>query len=253
MKIVIIEDEILTAKDLKKSLLAIDNEIEILAILQSVEESIEYLSENKKIDLIFSDIQLGDGLSFDIFERIQNTTPVIFCTAYNEYALKAFDTYGIDYILKPFSTETVTKSLNKYLNFIGKFAQPKANYGNILNELREQLSPQSTSVIVKKGYKIIPIQASEIALFYFENGYSFAHTFEGKTHILSKNLEELEHSFSPTFFRANRQHLINRKAIKDAAQHFNRKLVVNLTIPFKEEIIIGKLKITAFTNWLANG
>lgn len=251
MKIVIIEDEVVTAKDLKKTLLGIDRDIEILSILQSVEEAIEYLSANKNIDLIFSDIQLGDGLSFDIFEKMHNTTPIIFCTAFNQYALKAFDTYGIDYILKPFSTEAVTKALHKYLNFKGKFAQPKANYSNIINELREQLTPKTKSVIIKKGDKIIPLQVSEIALFYFENGYSFAYCFDGKTHILSKNLEELEQNLAPTFFRANRQHLINKKAIKDASHFYNRKLVVNLTIPFKEEIIIGKLKITAFTNWLA--
>ncbi|MCU0322955.1 MAG: LytTR family DNA-binding domain-containing protein [Chitinophagaceae bacterium] len=251
MKIAIIEDENITAKDLKKILLSIDSEIEVVVVLQSVEEAIEYLNNNADIDLIFSDIQLGDGLSFDIFEEIKNTTPIIFCTAYNEYALKAFSNFGIDYILKPFSTEAVTTSINKYLQFKGKFAKPKADYGNILNELREQLTPKSNNIIVKKGDKIIPIEIGNIALFYFENGYSFAYTFEGKTHILSKNLDELEDTFSPTFFRANRQHLINRKAVKDAAQHYNRKLVVNLSVHFKEEIIVGKLKITAFTNWLA--
>ena len=252
MKIVIIEDEIITAKDLKNTLLSIDTKIEIVTMLQSVEEGIEYLSTNQNFDLIFSDIQLGDGLSFDIFKQTQNNKPIIFCTAFNEYALQAFSTVGIDYILKPFSKESVTKALSKFISFKEQFAANKGNYNDLLSLLNEKLQGKTGSVIIRQADKIIPLDANEIALFYFENGYSFAYTFKQQTHILSKTLEELEQNFGPNFFRANRQFLVNRKAVKDVSNAFNRKMVINLSIPFKDEIIVGKLKATALIDWLAN-
>jgi two-component system, LytTR family, response regulator LytT len=255
MKIVIIEDEKWTAKDLSKTITSLDEDAEIVAILASVEEAVAYLKDNKDIDLIFSDIQLGDGLSFDIFETIDNKTPIIFCTAFNEYALKAFDTLGIDYLLKPFTKKTVGKALEKYQQLIGKFspAQPQEDYSSVMNLLKNQLNIGKTpSVIMQQGDKIIPLDGATIALFYIEDDYVFAHTFDQKRHLLSQKLDGLEKTFYPTFFRVNRQFLVSRKAIKDASHFFNRKILVNLTFPFKEQIIVGKLKVTAFLEWLAN-
>jgi two-component system, LytTR family, response regulator LytT len=110
---------------------------------------------------------------------------------------------------------------------------------------------KSSSIIMQQGDKIIPINSDNIALFYIEDDYVFAYTFEGKKHLLSQKLDKLETQFSTTFFRANRQFLVNRKAVRDASHHFNRKIEINLTIPFSEQIIVGKLKITAFLEWLA--
>ena len=252
MKIVIIEDEKITAKDLQNTLQSIDNNIEIVAMLHSVEDGVHFFNKLQTYDLIFSDIQLGDGLSFDIFNQIQNNKPIIFCTAFNEYALQAFSTVGIDYILKPFSKESVTKALSKYISFKEQFSTNKGNYNDLLYLLNEKLQGKTGSVIIRQADKIIPLDTNEIALFYFENGYSFAYTFKQQTHILSKTLEELEQNFSPLFFRANRQFLVNRKAIKDVSNVFNRKMIINLSIPFKDEIIVGKLKTTALIDWLAN-
>jgi two-component system, LytTR family, response regulator LytT len=253
MKIAIIEDEKLTAKDLARTITGIEPDAEIVAILPSVELAVEFLSKNKSLDLIFSDIELGDGLSFEIFEKVQNQTPVIFCTAYNEYALQAFKTVGIDYLLKPFSKNTVSKALEKYHSLKERLAPPQQDISGLMNLFRNQLSPSKLpSVIMQQGDKIIPLDGDKIALFYIEDDYVFAHTFEQKSHILSQKLDVLEKTFYPSFFRANRQFLINRKAVKDASHSFNRKIEVNLLFPFKEQIIVGKLKVTAFLDWLAN-
>jgi two-component system, LytTR family, response regulator LytT len=252
MKIVIIEDEKWTAKDLSKTITSIDSDAEIVAMLASVEEAIDYLKDKADIDLIFSDIQLGDGLSFEIFETIQNQTPIIFCTAFNEYALKAFNTVGIDYLLKPFTKNTVSKALEKYQQLKDKMTPPQEDYSSVMNLLKNQLNlGKVPSVIMQQGDKIIPLDGATIALFYIEDDYVFAHTFDQKRHLLSQKLDGLEKIFYPSFFRVNRQFLVSRKAIKDASHFFNRKILVNLTFPFKEQIIVGKLKVTAFLEWLA--
>ena len=254
MKIVIIEDEKLTAKDLAKTIKGIDSDIEIVTLLHSVEEAIDFFSTNPKLDLIFSDIELGDGLSFEIFEKVNNRIPIIFCTAFNEYALDAFKTVGIDYLLKPFSKITVEKSLEKYYSLREKLIPQNNALPDLMNLLKTQLFPSKTSsVIMQLGDKIIPLEGNAIALFYIEDNAVFAYTFNQKRHLLSQKLDILEKTFHPTFFRANRQFLINRKAIKDASHYFNRKIVVNLTLTFNEQIIVGKLKVTAFLDWLANG
>lgn len=252
MKIVIIEDEKLTAKDLHRTITNVEPDAEILAILYSVEEAIEYLGKNKEIDLIFSDIQLGDGLSFEIFEKTQNQIPVIFCTAYNDYALEAFKTVGIDYLLKPFTPQAVGKALEKYFHLKEKLT-PQSDFSGLMNALKQQLAPTKLpSVILQQGDKIVPLEGDKIAFFFIEDDYVFAYTFDQKKHILSQKLDALEKNFAPQFFRANRQFLINRKAVKDASHFFHRKVVVNLNIPFDEQIIVGKLKVTAFVDWLAN-
>lgn len=253
MRILIIEDEKLTANDLAKSIVNIEPDAEIVAMLHSVEDALKFLKQQSGVDLIFSDIQLGDGLSFEIFEKTNNQIPIIFCTAYDEYTLEAFKTIGIDYLLKPFSKQSITKALEKYSLLKEKFGNTQSDFSNLIKSFKQQLVVNKLpSVIIQKGDKIIPIEADKIAFFYIENDYVFAYTFDQKSHILSQKLDGLEQSFSPNFFRANRQFLINRNAVKDAAHYFNRKIVINLKVPFKEQIVVGKLKVTAFMDWLAH-
>lgn len=251
MKVIIIEDEKLTAKDLVKTLLAIDSDIEIIATIHSVEEGLLFFQQKRELDLIFSDIELGDGLSFDIFRKHQNTIPTIFCTAYQQYLLDAFKTAGIDYILKPFSKASIEKSLTKYKNLKDTFEKPSADLTHIYASLKTALSGKTASVIVHQGDKIIPISGNNIALFYIENDSTFAFTFELNKYLVNQKMESLEKAF-PDFYRANRQFLLNRKAVKDASYYFNRKMLANLNIPFKEQIIIGKLKTNEFLAWLSN-
>ncbi len=252
MKIIIIEDEKLTAKDLAKTIEDIAPEIEIVSILQSVENAIAFLKTNPQLDLIFSDIELGDGTSFEIFEKLQLKIPIIFCTAYNQYALDAFKTYGIDYVLKPFSRQSIENALLKFQTIKEELSSKEENYNDLMQVLKQKLNPKSQSVIVHQGDKIIPLNTKDIALFYISNESVFAYTFQGKKYVVSQNMESLEHSFTPDFFRANRQFLVNRTAIKDASLFFNRKIVINLSIPFEEQIAVGRLKVSAFTDWLQN-
>jgi two-component system, LytTR family, response regulator LytT len=251
MKIVIVEDEKPTAKDLAQTIIGIEPNTEIVKMIHSVEDGIEYFQSNPPIDLIFSDIQLGDGLSFKIYESVNNHAPIIFCTAFNEYALEAFKTAGIDYLLKPFSKATVTKALEKYQKLKTTLAKPSPDFSNLLKELEKSIYKKSPSVVIYQGDKIIPLDGASVALFFIENENTYAYTFDQKKFLVNEKMDKLESTFSQNFFRANRQFLINRKAVKDAAHSFNRKISVNLTVPFKEEIQIGKLKVTEFLEWLA--
>lgn len=251
MKVIIIEDEKLTAKDLAKTLIAIDNDIEIVKIIHSVEEGLLFFNNSYQSDLIFSDIELGDGLSFDIFQKHQNTPPIIFCTAYEQYMLNAFKTAGIDYVLKPFSRASIEKALLKFRQLKNNFEKPTSDVTVIFDAIKNSLLGKVSSVIVHQGDKMIPINGNDIALFFIENDCVFAFTFDQKKYLINQKLENLEKSF-PDYFRANRQFLINRKSVKDASHYFHRKMVVNLNIPFKEQIIISKLRTTDFIQWLTN-
>jgi two-component system, LytTR family, response regulator LytT len=252
MRLVIIEDEKLAVKDLIKTLKLVEPDIDIVAILRSVDEAMDFFKMQPSIDLIFSDIELGDGLSFEIFEKFRITTPIVFCTAFNQYALDAFKTTGIDYVLKPFNRNAIENTLTKFHAFKENFAAPKDDYADLLSVLKQKITPTNPSVLIHQGDKIIPLNGKNIALFFIEDDYTFAYTLEGKKHLLSQNMDSLESTFSPDFFRANRQYLVNRKVVKDASHSFNRKLAIHLTIPFKEQILVGKLKVAAFTAWLTS-
>ncbi|HBS87094.1 MAG: DNA-binding response regulator [Bacteroidetes bacterium GWF2_38_335] len=252
MKIVIIEDEELTANDLAETILKVEPNTEIISILKSVKEAQAFFKKSDiNPDLIFSDIQLGDGLSFEIFNSVQHSFPVIFCTAYDEYALNAFKANGIDYILKPFNKKSINDALLKYKNLKDNFSKDNTQYENIIKLFESQKNNKSGSVLVYQKDKIVPVKIEAIALFYIENEITYLITLDNTKYVINKTLEELEKITSDNYFRANRQYLINRKAVKDASQYFARKLSVSLTIPFKESITISREKTTEFLNWLS--
>lgn len=251
MKIVIIEDEKLTAEDLTDVILKLEPDAQLVACLKSVKEAVAYFEKSPTPDLIFSDIQLGDGLSFDIFKMVSISAPIIFCTAYDEYALNAFKTNGIDYILKPFTTLSVAQALNKYHSLRKGFISERVSYHEIFDLFVSKIPQKTASVLVSYKDKIIPVKTADIALFYIESDETRLFTFEHKTYLLNKNLEELERLTGDDFFRVNRQCLVNRKAVRDAAHFFSRKLVINLSVPFKDNITISKEKTPLFLDWLA--
>ena len=251
MRILIIEDEKRTANDLKRTIFEVLPAAEILGIAGSVEEGIEMLEKEEMIDLVFSDIQLSDGLSFEIFQAVDKSIPVIFCTAFDQFALQAFQTYGIDYILKPFDTKSVTRALDKFRDL--RKGPQQTDFNVIAEAIRQQLYPQqkTTSILIHQGEKLIPLPVEEVALFFIKDEILSALTFDQKRYFVDQKLDSLELALSPAFFRANRQHLVHRKAIKDVSQYYHRKLQVNLTIPFDGQILVGKLKVTAFKEWLS--
>jgi len=253
MKIVIIEDEKLTADDLAETILKINPKVHIPAILNSVTESISWFQGNEKPDLIFSDIQLGDGLCFEIFKAVSVTVPVIFCTAYDEYALNAFKANGIDYILKPLTKRSVGSALERYNNLKNNFFKTIEGIKKIAEALESRKSLQDASVLVYIKEKIIPVQLAHIAFFYIENEITHLVSFDQKTYFINKTLEELEKITGSDFYRANRKFLINRRAIKDASHYLHRKLLINLTISVStiESITVSKEKVTPFLHWLS--
>ena len=253
MKIIIIEDEERSASDLVDTIYQIEPDAQILAVLQSVKAAVEYFSKSADVsDLIFCDIQLGDGLSFEIFSKIDIKSPVIFCTAFDEYALQAFRTNSIDYILKPFSKKSISEALSKYKFLQTSFLKSNFNYDGILNLFRDANNPKQGSVLVYYKDKIFPVKFDDIALFYIETEITYLVTFDNNKHTINKTLEELEKLTPGCFHRVNRQHLLNSKAIKEVSQYFARKLSITLKIPYSQKIIISKEKSAEFLNWLSN-
>lgn len=249
MKIVIIEDEDLLAEDLSDILKEIDNSIEIVKHISSVKEGVQFFNSTEEtIDLIFSDIQLGDGLSFDLFKATQLNVPVIFCTAYNQYAINAFKANGIEYILKPFSTKTITEALERYKNL-------KNNFTENIRKVEQQLQPvenQNNTLVVHHKDKIIPLNREDIALVYIRNEQVTIRNFEGEQYYINKSLDELDQLLGEQFYRANRQFIVNKNAVKDITTLINRKYLVNLNFEFKQQIVVSKEKMSSFLNWLKN-
>lgn len=252
MKIVIIEDEILVAEELAASLMHIDPNIEIEAVLSSVKEAVEYFSLNRQPDLIFSDIQLGDGLSFEIAKVITIEVPVIFCTAFDEYALDAFRANGIEYILKPFSMDLLRSALVKFQNMKKVMAGSIAKkYETAMAALEEKNQNSSNTLMVKYRERLLPFTFEKIAMFYLENEITYVHAYSGKIYPVSESLEELEHKTKEKFFRMNRQFLVNRTAVIDAEDYFPRKLKINLSVHYPKDIIISREKRSRFMEWLS--
>ncbi|HEY4205935.1 MAG TPA: LytTR family DNA-binding domain-containing protein [Puia sp.] len=251
MKVVIIEDEQHTARDLANCIRKADPEAEIVATLSSVKEAAAYFEECSDPDVIFSDIQLGDGLSFRLFDKIESNAPVIFCTAYDEYALQAFRAAGIDYILKPFTAKTIAASLEKYKGLKEKFTGIQPPYSTVSELLEDPKRSEQRSVLVYHKDKITPVRLEDIALFYLAHEITHLLTFDQQQYYVNHSLEELEKMAGAAFFRANRQFLVNRVAVKDVSQYFGRKLLINLSFSFPEKVTVGKLKTTPFLSWLA--
>ena len=248
MRVVVIEDEQLTADDLIETLLLVDAKIQIIAHLSSVQESLEFFEKKPTVDLIFSDIQLGDGLSFELFKQIDISTPVIFCTAFDEYALNAFKANGIDYILKPYSKKSISEALDHYSSLQNAFSLSKTEFSNSMNELTNV--PVNSTILVHHKGNIIPLKIVDIALVYIRNESVYFRTFDNSNYIINKSLDELDQMLGSNFYRANGQFIVNRNAVKDVSTFLTRKYLVNLSIEFSEQIIVSKEKMTSFLKWL---
>ena len=250
MKVVIIEDEPLTAKDLAACILAAEPGADIVVTLGSVEEAIRFFKEHAAPDIIFSDIQLGDGLSFGIFAANAQPVPVIFCTAYDEYALDAFRAAGIDYILKPFTAKSIGAALAKYKAFRSRWAESTpVSYAELAGLFGQEAARRSILVYYKE--KIMPVAIADIALFHLRDEVVRLVTFGKQQYVVNKNLEELERLTGRQFYRVNRQGLVNREAIRDVSQDGTRSLVLNLLVPFEEKLTVGRVKAGDFLAWLA--
>jgi DNA-binding LytR/AlgR family response regulator len=250
MKVVIIEDERLTAEDLADILLSLSADIKIVKILSSVTEAIEYFNRNKFPDLIFSDIELGDGHSFEIFRQVNIDVPVIFCTAFDKYAIEAFNNHGIGYILKPFNRKTISEAINKFTSFKNMFVVNALDLENIFSSKLKPDAALSASLLVMWKDKIIPVKIADIALFIIDYKHVTLITLDNVKYPIGYTLDELEIMCGSQFYRATRQHLVNRVAIKEAVHHHARKLFIQLTIDGNFDITVSKVKIPEFLSWL---
>jgi DNA-binding LytR/AlgR family response regulator len=247
---IIIEDEKPALENLQNMLSSIADDIQVTAILGSVRESIEYLSEQPVADIIFSDVQLGDGLSFEIFNQSNVRIPVIFITGYDEFMLNAFEYNGIDYLLKPIDKENLRKALTKYRMLEKHFSDHHS-----LNSLLQYLgNHKKKRLIVKKGMENISLRLDDIVLFYTENKIVYVIDRWGKKYLAENNLSELEADLDNNiFFRANRQYIININFVRGFKAYEKVKLQVDLTMPeLNHCIIISQEMAPQFREWMHN-
>jgi two-component system, LytTR family, response regulator LytT len=261
MTILIIEDESLAARKLQKLVKDIDATAEIVGMTDSIESSVEWLENHDAPDLILMDIELADGQSFEIFNQTEVTSTIIFTTAYDEYALKAFKVNSIDYLLKPVRLEDMQKALDKFKRLSGKQTpetaeKPSDNRLNIealLKELR-QTKPQEAyreRFLIKHGQRFITVETTDIAYFYTEDRVNFVKTKSNQKYIVDYTLDEMEKLIDPRlFFRANRQFIIGVKAIDSIHPYFNNKLKLHLKPTIDVEVLISREKANEFKAWM---
>lgn len=250
MNILIIEDEKLTAR-LLREIIESDSERLVVNVLDSVAAAVPYLIKNQmKIDLIFMDIELADGPSFEIFKQVKVQIPVVFCTAYDSYMLQAFKNIGIDYILKPFSDEDVEAAFKKFKELSGHYANAKID-PSLINKTLDPNSYKQSTFLVRYREKMIAININDIAFLYIDNNNVSLFNFSGEKYLISKTLEQFMYADSSNnFFRINRKMILNRKSIKVIEPYFMRKVVVHLTVNAPEKAIVSRLKVTPFLKWI---
>lgn len=257
MTVLIIEDETTAALSLQRLLAAVRPTCRLLALLESVAESVAWLAENPPPDLIFMDIHLADGSSFEIFRSVTVTSPVIFTTAYDEHALEAFQANGVDYLLKPLSRTSLQRSLDKLdaLRQPAAKAPVPADFAQLLHTM-QQLGGVAASYkanwLIPVKTKLIPVSAKEIAYFSIRNGLVLLTTLAGQEYAFDQPLDELESQVDPqVFFRANRQFLITRASVVELEAYFNSRLLAHLRPAAREEVVVSKLRVADLKRWLS--
>lgn len=250
MKAVIIEDEIVAAQKLERLISQSASDLEVIVILQSVDESIEWFSLNAAPNLVFMDIHLADGSAFSIFEKVQISCPIIFTTAYDEYALKAFEVNSIDYLLKPISEKSFEHAMEKFRNMNTTISNDHDMIAKMLSALKETKVVYKSNFLMPFKDKLIPLSVDKIACFYAENKMVKIITVDNQTYIISGSIDEISVKLDPLkFFRANRQFLVNHKAIKDITVWFGGKLSINMIVPMPEKVVVSKARVSEFKGW----
>ncbi len=249
MKAVIVEDEYVAARSLERLIGQLDDTISIVAVLQSVEESVEWFSANPSPDLVFMDIHLADGDSFAIFDKTEVHCPIIFTTAYDEYALKAFEVNSIDYLLKPINRKSLGKALDKLKVFSFKDNNTHL-VEKIVSSIRETKSAHRKHFLIPYKDKLIPLPVEEIAFIYTAYKMAKIVCFNKQTYSVDASLDELYRQLNPSmFFRANRQYIVSHRAITDLTVWFGGRLSVNLSVDTPEKIIVSRARNADFKEW----
>jgi len=250
MKVVIIEDEWAAQEQLKSMLMELIENINIVRVIGSVKEAIIFFRTKPDVDLVFMDIHLSDGNSLEIFDQVSIPSPIIFTTAYDQYAIQAFKHNSIDYLLKPIVVEDLEQSIKKFNQFSPSLNQSLLE--SIYKSLHESKDASyKNSFLIQKKDRLYPVDCDSIAAFFIEDSLVKCITFDKEIHNLTHTLDELEKMLKPSlFFRASRQYILNRKAIEHLSIHFNGKLKVQCSISLPTPIIISRLKSNELKVWL---
>ena len=255
MKTVIIEDEKAAVRNLTSLLNEVKPEAEIIAILDSINSTIEWFGIHPMPELVFMDIHLADGSAFEIFDHISITCPIIFTTAYDEYALRAFKVNSIDYLLKPIGKEDIEHAFEKLDNLQDAIPENKEEeLLHLIHSLKKQENYKTHFLIPMKGDKLLPVSIDMIQLFYIKDCQVKAVLTDGMEYNFSLTLDELVDCLNPSlFFRVNRQFLISREAIKDIDLWFNSRLSINLRHSrMTEKILVSKARVAEFKEWFSS-
>ena len=251
MKVIIVEDEIAASENLAYLLNEIDSTIKVVKVLDSVKSAVNYFSKPTDADLVLMDIHLADGISFEIFDQVDLKIPVIFTTAYDQYAIKAFKVNSVDYLLKPIDEEELSGALEKFDSQKVPVSTSNNQIEGLLSLIKNQNEQFKTTFLVRTRDELKPILTENIAILYLDTGMIKAITFDNKKYTIDGKLEDVESELNPKiFYRVNRQMILQKKAIVSIKFYFNSKLIVITNPKFKERIVVSKAKATAFKNWM---
>lgn len=246
MKVVIIEDEFFSAEKLSQQLKQINSSIEILAIIPSVEKGLQWFKANPEPDLIFSDIQLEDKKSFDLFSQLSLEAPIIYTTAFDQYAIQAFKQNSIDYLLKPIDADELRAALKKYENL--EYRLLKKGFRLQQEKQKEEFKER---FLVKKGSQLVVIKLDEVAYFKSDQKLNFLVTKDHQKFVIEQTLDQLtEQLDSKKFNRISRSRLISLDSIGKIHNHFNGRLKLELLPPEEEEVFVSRERVQAFKEWL---
>ncbi len=249
MTILIVEDESRSARLLQSLIELVRPDARVLGICSSIEETVQFLESNSP-NLIFMDIELADGNSFEIFNQVAVTAPVLFCTAYDEYVLDAFKANGVAYMLKPVEESAIRAAFEKLEKITQALAPEVSEISRLLGHAMP--APQyNSSFLVRVREKMVPVPVSDIAMISFENEISFLYTRQNEKYSLHRTMDEIAASLDPgQFFRISRQMIIHRKAILEIEPYFNRKVMLTLSCKLADKPVVSRMKVAAFLAWV---
>ncbi len=257
MKVLIIEDEELAVKKLRKTLQSVDETAEVVGVADSIRSSVNWLETNPTPDLILMDIELADGQSFEIFDKIEVKSTVIFTTSYDEYALKAFKVNSVDYLLKPIQKEDLQVALDKFRNlkkvYGGSVESTPLNVDSLVKELQQKLQPKEfrKRFLVKHAQKLVSVEVDEIAYFYSDGRLNFFKTNDNKKYVVDYTMDELEEMLDPEkYFRISRSFYVSVNSIDQIHDYFGNRLMLNLKPVVDKESIVSREKVTDFKKWM---
>lgn len=251
MRILIIEDELPTANYLVKLIEKYNSTYEVIDILSSVEESIDWFATNKQPDLIFQDIALSDGNCFDIYKIVKIQSPLIFTTAFSEYALESFKLNSIDYIMKPYNYEDIKRVLDKFSLYGNLFITGTSSSLDQIKKENDQ--PFKKRFLISIGEQYKTVVTKDIAYIRFDEGLTFLHLFDGKKYPIDKTISTLESQLDPTcFFRVNRKYILNINSITKINSWFNSRLQVETSPETIDELVVSRDRVKAFKDWLGH-